>query len=207
MPYAAEHKQQTRARILDSARRLFNRRGLTEISIDEIMAGAGLTRGAFYAHFDSKEELYAEAILQFIRCTPPPDWQQRHVSVPSRGEALARRILAAYLSRDHLEDVEGSCPMIGLATDVARGGAAAKAAYREVLAMMVDLFAAHLAPAPGATPPVDDGRDRALAMAALCVGGMVLARAVDDPRTADDVRDAAHRHALAMAGWPAEPVQ
>jgi TetR/AcrR family transcriptional regulator, transcriptional repressor for nem operon len=75
MPYPSEHKTETRTRILDSARRLFNRNGLTEISIDDIMAGAGLTRGGFYSHFGSKEELYAEAILHFAHCRPLPSWQ------------------------------------------------------------------------------------------------------------------------------------
>jgi DNA-binding transcriptional regulator YbjK len=57
MPYAPEHKAEIRTRILDSARRLFNRNGLAAVSIDEIMAGAGLTRGGFYSYFDSKEDL------------------------------------------------------------------------------------------------------------------------------------------------------
>jgi AcrR family transcriptional regulator len=207
MPYAAEHKQQTRTRILDSARRLFNRNGLTEVSIDDIMAGAGLTRGGFYSHFDSKEELYAEAILHFVNCRPPPEWQRMDFDAPPEGARLARAIVAAYLSRDHLSDVEGSCPMIGLATDVARGGGAAKAAYRQVLGMMVGIFAGTLGPDAYAAdnhppePMADANRERALAVAALCVGGMVLARAVDDAATADDLRTAAHRYAVALAGW------
>lgn len=208
MPYAAEHKPQTRKRILDSARRLFNRRGLTEISIDEIMAGAGLTRGGFYSHFGSKEELYAEAITHFVTCRPAPGWQRMGGEGPSPdGERLARAIVATYLSRDHLDDVEGSCPMIGLATDVARGGPAAKAAYRQVLAMMVGIFEGTLGPdayaACGNQPDAD--RARALAVAALCVGGMVLARAVDDPAVADDLRAASHRYATALAGWRDDP--
>jgi AcrR family transcriptional regulator len=203
MPYPAEHKQETRTRILDSARKLFNRNGLTEISIDEIMAGAGLTRGGFYSYFSSKEELYAEAITHFVNCHTPPGWQRMDFSTPADGERIGRMILAAYLSREHLDDVEGSCPMIGLATDVARSGAAAKAAYRQVLGMMVAMFSDHLgadAFAHGNQSP-DADRARALAIAALCVGGMVLARAVDDPATADDLRAAAHRYAVALAGW------
>jgi AcrR family transcriptional regulator len=204
MPYAAEHKQQTRSRILDSARRLFNRNGLTEVSIDAIMAGAGLTRGGFYSHFGSKEELYAEAILHFVTCRPPPDWQRAAFEQPLQGPALAQAIVAAYLSRDHLADVDGSCPMIGLATDVARGGGAAKRAYRQVLAMMVGIFAGTLGPDAVANRPPDAAadRERALAVAALCVGGMVLARAVDDAATADELCAAARRYAGALAGWP-----
>ncbi len=208
MPYAPDHKAETRTRILDSARRLFNRRGLTEISIDEIMAGAGLTRGGFYSHFNSKEELYAEAILHFVHCRPSPGWQQHAFETPMDGSRLARVVLDAYLSRAHAEDVDGSCPMIGLATDVARGSGAAKAAYRQILAMMTGIFAETLGPdafalANGHNGGPDDASDhqRALAVVAMCVGGMVLARAVDDAATADTVRAAAHRYAVALAGW------
>jgi TetR/AcrR family transcriptional regulator, transcriptional repressor for nem operon len=76
MPYVPEHKAETRLRILDSARRLFNRNGLSAISIDEVMAGAGLTRGGFYSYFDSKEELVAEAITHFINGGPNAGWQR-----------------------------------------------------------------------------------------------------------------------------------
>jgi TetR/AcrR family transcriptional regulator, transcriptional repressor for nem operon len=124
---------------------------------------------------------------------------------PQDGGQLARHIVAAYLSRDHLEDIENSCPMIGLATDVARGGTAAKSAYRQVLAMMVGIFGETLGPdafaGGGNAPGPEADQQRALAVAALCVGGMVLARAVDDPATADSLRAAAHRYATALAGW------
>ena len=70
MPYAPEHKEQTRARIVECARRMFNRNGFEAVSIDQIMASAGLTRGGFYHHFANKEELYSEAIAGFARCSP-----------------------------------------------------------------------------------------------------------------------------------------
>jgi TetR/AcrR family transcriptional regulator, transcriptional repressor for nem operon len=105
-------------------------------------------------------------------------------------------IANAYLSRDHLDDRDGSCPMIGLPTDVARGGDVVKRAFREIMDMMVGIFAENL-----------DGdqtarRERALALAATCVGGMVLARAVDSPELADELREAARRQVFASAGWP-----
>src|SRR5215470_15597213 len=92
--------------------------------------------------------------------------------------APARAILDAYLSRVHLDDMEGSCPVIGLATDVARSGGPAKRAYRQVMEMMASIFAANLGSSPmaaseGNVAP-DAARQRALAVVALCVGGMVL---------------------------------
>jgi TetR/AcrR family transcriptional repressor of nem operon len=203
MPYAPEHSVETRSRILDSARRLFNRNGLTAISIDDVMKGAGLTRGGFYRHFDSKEELYAEAITHFVHGGPTATWQREAFAGNPQGQALARTILDAYLSRAHLDDVEGSCPVIGLATDVARSGVTAKRAYRQVMEMMADIVAANLGDddaESGADARHD--RERALAVVALCVGGMVLARAMDDEGVADELRGAARQYALALAGWP-----
>ena len=92
MPYPAEHKRETRSRILASARKLFNRNGMAEVTIDQIMAGAGLTRGGFYSHFSDKEELYAEAITHFVR-GEPPGWQSAALAARPEGQRLARAIL------------------------------------------------------------------------------------------------------------------
>ena len=201
MPYPQDHRQETRERILASARRLFNRNCLSEVSIDEVMAGAGLTRGGFYSYFDSKEELYAEAITLFTRRFPSEPWQCGAGGPPPADRPLAATIVDAYLSREHFEDIEGSCPMLGLPSDVARGGVSVKAAYREVLGMMVGAFSANLGPDRKAA------YERALGIAALCVGGMVLARAVDDPALADDLREAARKMAQEIGAWDkaAEP--
>ncbi len=209
MPYAPEHKVETRTRILDSARKLFNRNGLTTISIDEIMAGAGLTRGGFYQYFQSKEELYAEAITHFRDCEPAP-WQREAFAANPQGQALAKAILDAYLSRTHLDDVDGSCPIIGLATDVARENGAAKRAYHQIMEMMTGVFGANLGPNPiaGIDRSVNDAEtQRALAVVALCVGGMVLARAVGEEGPGDELRVAAHRYATALAGWDNKQAQ
>jgi TetR/AcrR family transcriptional regulator, transcriptional repressor for nem operon len=90
MPYTAQHKHETHNRILRSARRLFNRRGFAEVTIDEIMAEAGLTRGGFYKHFKSKDDLYSEAVLQFTCKDPPEAWQRKHVDPCAKGAKLAR---------------------------------------------------------------------------------------------------------------------
>jgi hypothetical protein len=108
-------------------------------------------------------------------------------------------IVNAYLSRAHLDDIEGSCPPIGLPTDTARGGAAVKAAYAEVLEMMVGAFSSQLGPDRKAA------HEKALGIAALCVGGMVLARAVGDPATADDLREAARKLAFRSGAWEEPP--
>jgi TetR/AcrR family transcriptional repressor of nem operon len=193
MPYTPEHKQETRARILRSARRLFNRKGLVSVTIDEIMAEAGLTRGGFYRHLATKEELYAEALVQFTCLDPPEEWQRKHVDLCTKGATLARMIVDAYLSREHLQDRDGSCPTVGLPSDVSRSSPAVKRAFGKVLDGMVQVFVANL-PGPRA-------RERGLALVSACVGAMVVARAVDDPALADAFRKATRKHVLASSGW------
>jgi TetR/AcrR family transcriptional regulator, transcriptional repressor for nem operon len=196
MPYAAEHKEETRARIVRSAARLFNRKGFAEVTIAEIMQAANLTHGGFYRHFSAKEELYAEAVRHFLCKSAPELWQKNHVDPCARGAELARMIADAYFSTDHQEDREGSCPLISLPSDVARGGEVVKAAYRYVIANMAEIFEA------GLEGP--NGRERALALVSLCVGSMVLARGVDDAKLAATIRRSAKTLVLETAGWQAK---
>ncbi|RMF03456.1 MAG: TetR/AcrR family transcriptional regulator, partial [Alphaproteobacteria bacterium] len=139
MPYTAEHKEQTRRRIISSARRLFNRHGFTGVSIDQIMAGAGLTRGGFYNHFRTKDELYAEAVGQVLSCDMSQDWEGYDLDPAAPPALLARQVIAAYVSDRHFSDVEASCPLMAVPSDVARGGTLVKEAYGKVLEAMVGL--------------------------------------------------------------------
>jgi len=193
MPYSPDHKEHTRNRILRSAARLFNRKGFSEATIGEIMTAAGLTHGGFYRHFSSKDKLYAEAVRYFLCKDAPEPWQRMSDDLRKTDQPFARFIVDAYLSRDHLNDRDGSCPLIGLPSDVARSSKTVKAAYRGVAESMIQVFEANLN-GPKA-------HERALVVIALCVGAMVLARAMDDKALADDLRDAAHKHVLMTAGW------
>jgi TetR/AcrR family transcriptional regulator, transcriptional repressor for nem operon len=193
MPYSPEHKRDTRQKILESARRLFNKRGFADVSIGEIMDGAGLTHGGFYRHFSDKDELYAEAVRWFLCPEAPKPWQRKPTTAAAKRKPRGRRVVDAYFSYDHFSDRETCCPLIALPSDVARGGEGVKAAYRDVLLKLVEIFKADL--------DEPRTRERALAIVALCVGGIVVARSVDDPALADDLRNAAHRHALNTGGW------
>jgi TetR/AcrR family transcriptional regulator, transcriptional repressor for nem operon len=195
MPYTPEHKAETRKRIVESARRLFNRHGFTGVSIDEIMAEAGLTRGGFYNHFDTKEELYAEVVTQALSCDPGKRWPELEINRQAPARIFARQIVNAYLSKQHLEDREGSCPLMALPSDVARGGEPVKRAYSQVLAAMVAVLER------GLRANGSGDRTQALAIASLCIGGMAVARAVDDARLANEVREAAKAMALSLGGW------
>lgn len=193
MPYSAEHKDKTRQQIVRAAAKLFNRKGFADCTIAEVMKAAKLTHGGFYRHFNSKEELYAETVRHFLRKEARAQWQKAQPGSNMPDQPFARRVVDAYLSRDHLEDIEASCPLIGLATDVSRSGDLVKAAYRDVLEAMVFTFQSNM--------KGRKAREQALVFAAICVGGMVLARAVDDRDLGDDLRQAANRHILNMSGW------
>jgi AcrR family transcriptional regulator len=194
MPYPAGHHDKVRTRIVRGAQRLFNRHGFESVSIDEIMASAGLSRGGFYRYFSSKSELYAEAMDCFF--TNPAcgnRWEGVTVDV-SRGE-VGGQIVRAYLSRQHYQDIEDSCPMVALPGDVARSDVRAKRAYERAFNAMI----AHLQMDSGETGRPD--RLTALAIAALCIGGMVVARASSDDALATEMREAARIAALALGGW------
>ena len=194
MPYTAEHKQKTRQRIVENARELFNRRGFTEVSIDEIMQRAGLTRGGFYNHFKTKEELYAEAVSLYLHFDPTERWKDIRFDRDAQGAACARQMVDIYLSTAHLNDLEGQCPLIALSSDAARAGPQVRKAYCALIERMADMLAGGMDTA--------NARERSLAVTALCVGAMVLARTADDPAFADEVRRSSHAVALELLEAP-----
>lgn len=190
MPYTQEHKARTRERIVESACRLFNLRGFEGVSIDEVMAEAGLTRGGFYNHFSAKEDLYAEVVTRALK-ERRPDCEAVLGARPNVNPAHA--FIRAYLSREQQERREGSCPLVALPSDVARGGESVKRAYRQLLEYMIANLEKGMS--------VPEARRRAMAVAALCIGGMVVARAVDEPDLGHEIRRAARDLALSLTGW------
>lgn len=194
MPYSAEHKARTRARIVEHARILFNRDGFSEVSIDDIMAGIGLTRGGFYNHFRNKDELYAEAVASFLNGRGKTWRDEAGIDPENGGPETVRDMINSYLSSEHLGDIDGQCPMIALPSDVARATPDVKASYRGLLQAMTFLFEHNL------PDKQQNGRqERALALSALCVGGMVLSRTLDDTALAEKVRQAARTIALDLS--------
>jgi TetR/AcrR family transcriptional repressor of nem operon len=194
MPYAAGHRTEIKGKIIQSARRLFNRHGFDNISIAQIMAGAGLTHGGFYSYFKSKSELYTEVLGCFFT---DPNWKScwEGVEVDLASADVGPQVVRAYLSRQHFEDVENSCPMVALPTDVSRSNAHAKRAFETVFEAMVSVLE---------RSSVEHGgprRARAQATAALCVGGMVVARAMLNRVRADELRQACMSVALTLGGW------
>ena len=192
MPYAPEHKLQTRARIVECGRMLFNRHGYDNVTIDMVMDAASLTRGGFYHHFSSKQDLFAAAVSSFLMGRGARWRAEAGVDPVDPALADAANMLRSYLSPDHLFDVEGQCPMIALPSDVGRAAPAVRDAYQHLLKAMVGLYERAIPAGNG------DRRATALALSALSVGGMVLARTISDPALGREVREAALARALEM---------
>jgi AcrR family transcriptional regulator len=184
MPYPREHREHVREKILDSAQKLFNRRGFGAVSIDDVMSAAGLTRGSFYTYFKSKSDLYAQSVARVV-C-------EKKGANGSAAHHQADQIIREYLSHQHFENIDGSCPMIGLPSDITRNDRSIRQAFESALRLMVEIFERDM---PGLGRAA---RAHALARAALCVGGMVLARSIDDRMLADEIREAAKAAALAL---------
>src|SRR5580700_2114200 len=113
MPYPATHRIEVKRKIIDSARRLFNRHGFESVSLNQIMAGAGLTHGGFYNYFRSKSDLYTEVLGCFFTDS---EWKSRWkgIEVDLSSAEVGPQVIRAYLSRQHFEDRENSCPMAAL---------------------------------------------------------------------------------------------
>jgi TetR/AcrR family transcriptional repressor of nem operon len=194
MPYPTGHRDEVKKNIINSARKLFNRYGFESVSLQQIMAGAGLTHGGFYSYFDSKSDLYAAVLGCFFT---DPEWKScwEGVHVDLSSTDVGPQVVRAYLSRQHYEDVENSCPMVALPTDVARSGVSAKRAFETVFKAMVSVLERSL---------LEKGRRRrttAQSIAALSIGGMVVARTMVDRAVADELRAACMAVALKLGGW------
>jgi len=167
MRFEKGHKAATRRHILDAASKRFRRDGAAAAGIAGIMGEAGLTNGAFYAHFDSKDALVREALATALAD------QQHRLEEDKRTGLDLEGAIRRYLNRGHLDDPAGGCPSAALLPEVARQPLPARQTYKEGLRSYVATLASLLPDAGSAA----SGR-RATAIFALMVGTLQLARAV-----------------------------
>ncbi len=173
MKVSREQVAESRRAILEAAGRLFRQRGFDAVTVAEVMRAAGLTHGAFYGYFASKEELVADALAEALASTAAP---------PSDPAAYA----AGYLSRVRRDDRAGGCPFAALAAETVRQPAGARAAMTAGLERQIERLSAG---APGADAA--ERRRAAIGGWAAMVGAMILARVSDDPALSDEVLDQA----------------
>ena len=166
MRYPVEETAAKHERIVKEASRLFRERGFGNVSVGEVMKAAGLTHGAFYAHFDSKEELQAAAVAYGIKVSL--ERMQRSKRKKSK-ESWADRYLSAW----HRDNPGDGCTMAALGEEVALSASELKVAFERGLEEILSAEAGD--------------RKEAIFRTAALLGGVVLARAVEDPRLSDEI--------------------
>lgn len=173
--YGKEHKRATRQRIVEVAGRRFKRDGIDSSGIATLMADAGLTNGAFYAHFASKEELVATAIADQLQAQG-----ERFGAQASEGGA--EQIVRSYLSVRHRDDPEDGCASAALLDEIGRCTEETKQTYTQGLLAIIDGINAH-------SKPMDPqaARVKTLGVFATMVGTLQLSRALADRELADAV--------------------
>jgi TetR/AcrR family transcriptional regulator, transcriptional repressor for nem operon len=174
--YGKQHKEATRRRILDAAGRRFKRDGIDGSGLATVMADAGLTNGAFYSHFASKEDLVATAVADQLHK------QRLRFSERPPGRAGVEQYVRDYLSVRHRDNPDIGCPSAALLDEIARSGDETKRAYTDNFLALVDDIAARLAPDD---PP--SARLKTLSAFALMTGTLQLSRALADRKLADQV--------------------
>src|SRR5437764_6957813 len=174
MRYGKDQKQATRQRILEAAGRRFKQDGIDGAGVAAVMSDAGLTNGAFYAHFASKEDLVANVLADQLRA-------QRHsLGAQPADRAGLEAFIRSYLSPEHRDQCADGCPSAALLDEIARRPAATRQVFTDELMVEIDDIALRLDPTD-----IDAARTDALTVFGLMVGTLQLARALTDRGQSD----------------------
>ncbi|NDZ17757.1 TetR family transcriptional regulator [Variovorax sp. WS11] len=183
-------KEASHERIVEAAARAIRRSGYGGTGVADIMKAAGLTHGGFYAHFASREAMLAEAA---DRAGAEAVATSARIAAGAPPQRALESLLRAYLSKEHLEGTERGCPVAALGSEMPRQAPEVRRAATRRIKEMIDLVGRQSPKwgEPGA-------HERALVTVAVMVGALSLARAVDDPRLSDALREAALSHLISV---------
>ena len=187
--YGKEYKQATRRRIIETAGSRLKRDGIDGSGVARLMADAGLTNGAFYAHFASKDDLVATALADQLR------EQRASFSERAPGRAGVEQYVREYLSVQHRDNPADGCPSAALLDEIGRCTDATRQAYTDGLLAVIDDVAGRLAP-----HDPQSARAKTLSVFALMAGTLQLSRALADRQLADEVLNQGIQNALALLG-------
>lgn len=179
---ALTRKEATHERIVEAAARAIRRSGYAGTGVSDIMKNVGLTHGGFYAHFASREAMLAEAA---DRAGAEAVAASASIAAGAPPEQALASLVRAYLSKEHVENAEIGCPVAALGSEMPRQAPEVRRAATRRIKEMIDLIARQSSDwgQPGA-------HERALVTVATMVGTLLLARAVDDPKLSDALREA-----------------
>lgn len=189
--YKTDHKEQTRERIVSAAGRCFRKGGYSGIGVDGLAKEAGVTSGAFYGHFPSKEDAFKEAVIQGLREVYEAVLQLQE----EHGDHWVHVFINFYLSTRRTCDLAEACALQALTSEVARSNVSVRTAYQEELIKVVNAIAQGL-PMGGS----DESISRAWALLALLSGGVTMARALANDELSDQVAEGIRMASIAILG-------
>lgn len=185
--YGKGHKEATRRRIIAAAGRRLKRDGIDGSGVAALMADAGLTNGAFYAHFASKDDLVATAVADQLR----EQHERYRTQVTDR--AALEPMVRAYLSAEHRDNPAGGCPSAALLDEIGRCTDATKRSYTDGVLGIVDHIATLIAPEDPRS-----ARVRTLGLFATLIGTLQTSRALADRQLSDAVLEQGIENALTL---------
>ena len=201
--YRPQHKDETRRRLIETSGRRFKRDGFDGSGISTLVADAGLTNGAFYGHFTSKDDLIATVVAEQLAA------QLARVQALPHGLDSVEAFVREYLSPVHRDDPGGGCPSAALLDEITRQDRATRQTYTDGIRALIDAIAVHLAAGDSA-----GARDRAIGLLTLLVSSVQLARAVTDPELSDQVLRSAYdnamriiEHSTPQSGTPTQEIE
>lgn len=178
MRYAATHKEETREKLIESSRALAKKGGFETTGVDALMKAIGLTGGAFYSHFRSKDELFAAIVERELEHSA----DMLAGTQDSRADHVAK-CLRGYLSTKHAAQPESGCALPALGAEIARAQPQVRTGVERSLRKLQRSWAERL----------DGDGDAAWAVMAQCVGALMLARVVESERTRQEILASARR--------------
>jgi TetR/AcrR family transcriptional regulator, transcriptional repressor for nem operon len=173
---------ENRETVINVASRLFRERGFDGIGLKDLMEGAGLTQGAFYKQFASKEDLAAQASGRALE-SATLRWSAAIAENPKNPLGA---VIAFYLSTEHREEKMDGCPIVALGSDAARQSSDVKASFEAGIKAHLEILGRLIAETNGEEP-----NDKAMAILSTMVGALTLSRVVNDPDLAQAILDAA----------------
>ncbi|MBV9529622.1 MAG: TetR/AcrR family transcriptional regulator [Bradyrhizobium sp.] len=189
MRYSREHKRETHARIVRKAAVRLREKGAHGVGVADLMKDAGLTHGGFYAHFDSRDALVAEA-LSYAMDRSLEHWRKMADQTPL--EKRLATIVEAYLAAVHRDDPGHGCAITSLGAEIARESPKTRKAFAAKVEQMIDLIADQM---PGL--PRKTAHRQATAILATMMGTVVLARIAGTNEFSDEILQAGREAALA----------
>lgn len=184
---------ENRETVINVASRLFREHGFDGIGLKDLMKGAGLTQGAFYKQFASKEDLAAQASRRALESA----FTRWSAAIAAKPEDPLGAVMAFYLSMGHRQEKMDGCPIVALGSDAARQGSEVKASFEAGIKAHLEVLGRLIAETKGS-----ETEDKAMAVLSLMVGAVTLSRAVNDPDLAQAFLDAAAKQIREVVASP-----